>query len=67
MSRKSRSVDRNPHTGEAMKSKSNSDAYRDNWTNIFGKPKSKECELCGAYIDDWQYCTSRECDKKETK
>lgn len=33
-------VDRNPHTGEKLQSKANSDAYRNNFDSIFGK-KSK--------------------------
>jgi hypothetical protein len=67
MSRVTKTVDRNPHTGEAMKSKPNTDNYREHWETIFGKPKSKECEICGAYIDDWQFCKERSCDKKDLK
>lgn len=33
----SKMVDRNPHTGEALRSKQTSDAYRDNYDAIFRK------------------------------
>ena len=41
-------VDRNPHTGEALRSKPNSDNYRDNFDAIFGK---KEVKTTDAKLD----------------
>lgn len=39
MSTRTKTVDRNVHTGEKLQSKQNSDAYRDNFDKIFGKRK----------------------------
>lgn len=35
---------RNDITGDAIKSRSNNDAYRDNWDRIFGKKKKENDE-----------------------
>lgn len=54
-------VDRNPHTGEALRSKHNSDAYRDNFEKIFKKVSI--CELCGD--EDVTTCKIRNCPNRE--
>lgn len=35
---------RNEHTGDELKSKTNSDAYRNNYDKIFGKKTRKDTE-----------------------
>lgn len=38
---------KNDITGDSIKSKNNSDAYRDNWDRIFGKKdKTDPCPAC---------------------
>ncbi len=34
-------TERNPHTGEKLQSKANSEKYRDNFDKIFGKKKEE--------------------------
>ena len=38
-------TDRNPHTGEKLQSKPNSDVYRENYDKIFAKPKQTRPNL----------------------
>ena len=57
-------VDRNPHTGEALQSKANSDKYRDNWKRIFESGKNV-CH-CGLKDFEWLDCETPGCKKRKT-
>jgi hypothetical protein len=67
MNKQTKMTDRNPHTGAKLQTQVANDKYRDNWDAIFGKPKSKSCELCGDFIDDWDACKVRNCPNKAVK
>ena len=51
-------TDRNPHTGEKLKSKPNSDKYRESHEKIFG---SQRCQQCGEQRKHWQACDAPNC------
>lgn len=51
-------TDRNPHTGEKLQSKANSDKYRESHDRIFGKEK---CAQCGEQRKHWQDCDAPNC------
>ena len=51
-------TERNPHTGEKLQSKANSDAYRGAHDRIF---KKAPCKQCGAKPDSWPNCDAPKC------
>jgi len=51
-------TDRNPHTGEKLQSKANSDKYRENHDKIFNNIK---CVQCGAKRNSWEACDAPNC------
>lgn len=69
-------TDRNPHTGEKLQSKANSDSYRENFDKIFSKglcnpgasPEQVTkffgngiCSHCRELQQFWQSCDSPNC------